>query len=357
MLPTILFGLLYTALGVLGFDMSCNSNLAVYWGQNSGASGSLPYQKPLGAYCDDSNVDIILLSFLYILKGTGGYPVLNFANICDYTTNSSVPAFPGTQLMHCSDMGRDIKYCQSKGKVILLSIGGATAQLNSDAATFSQQVWDLFMEGSSPYRPFDDAIIDGVDLDFEQSSQMNIIQFANNMNQLFKSGTRKYYLTAAPQCPFPDANLGNLLAQAYVDMAFIQFYNSGWCDNSKYGLPRWPQSMNYYMWDAAWHNNTFANPNMKLYVGATAGQNAGNPSSYVSPDFFASELQELQGNYTDSFGGAMLWDMSWAYGSTPNYAANAKQALMRGSKCGSTQGNCCSSKVPSPSLSRRRRSS
>ncbi|KAJ2355602.1 hypothetical protein H4S02_012910 [Coemansia sp. RSA 2611] len=96
---------------------------------------------------------------------------------------------------------------------------------------------------------------------------------------------------------------------------------------------------------------------MKLYVGATAGQNAGNPSSYVSPDFFASELQELQGNYTDSFGGAMLWDMSWAYGATLNYATSTKQALMRGSKCGSTQGNCCSSKVPNPSLSRRRRSS
>ncbi|KAJ1953569.1 Chitinase 2, partial [Linderina pennispora] len=181
--------LLFTniVLGVLGFDPNCNSNVAVYWGQNSGASGSLPYQKPLGAYCDDDNVDIILLSFLYILKGAGGYPVLNFANICDYTKNSSVPVFPGTELMHCSDMGADIKKCQQRGKIVLLSIGGATAQLNSDAATFSKQVWDLFMEGSSQYRPFDDAIIDGVDLDFEQSSQMDIVQFANNMNQYYKS--------------------------------------------------------------------------------------------------------------------------------------------------------------------------
>ncbi|PIA17513.1 glycoside hydrolase [Coemansia reversa NRRL 1564] len=229
------------AQNISGFDINCNSNVAVYWGQNSGASGSLPYQKPLGAYCDDDNVDIILLSFLYILKGAGGYPVLNFANICDYSKNASVPVFPGTELMHCSDMGVDIKHCQSKGKIVLLSIGGATAQLNSDADTFSKQVWDLFMEGSSPYRPFDDAIIDGVDLDFEQSSQMNLIQFANNMNQLYKTGTRKYYLTSAPQCPYPDANLGNLLSQAHVDMAFIQFYNSGWCDNSKYGLPHWPE--------------------------------------------------------------------------------------------------------------------
>ncbi|KAJ2482284.1 Chitinase 2 [Coemansia sp. RSA 2131] len=323
------------ALGVMGFDISCNSNMAVYWGQNSGASGSLPYQQPLGAYCDDDSVDIILLSFLYILKGKGGYPVLNFANICDYTKNASVPVFPGTELMHCSDMGVDIKRCQEKGKIILLSIGGATAQLNSDAGTFSKQIWDLFMEGSSEFRPFDDAIIDGIDLDFEQQSQFDTIQFANNMNNYFKSGTRKYYLTAAPQCPYPDANLGNLLAQSHVDMAFIQFYNSGWCDNSKYGLPHWPESMNYYMWDAAWRNNSFANPNMRLYVGSTAGSSAGNPSSYVSPDFFANELKGLQKDYPDSFGGAMTWDMSWAYGSSPNYATNAKQAMMAGSKCGS----------------------
>ncbi|KAJ2506421.1 Chitinase 2, partial [Coemansia sp. RSA 2049] len=173
-------------------------------------------------------------------------------------------------------------------------------QLNADAATFSKQVWDLFMEGSSDIRPFDDAVIDGVDLDIEQGSQMNLIEFANNMNQLYKTGSKKYYLTAAPQCPYPDANLGTLLAQTHVDMAFIHF----------------------------------ANKDMKLYVGATAGQNAGNPSSYVSPSFFANELQELQTNYTDSFGGAMLWDMSWAYGSTPNYAASTKQALMAGSRCG-----------------------
>ncbi|KAJ2321754.1 Chitinase 2 [Coemansia sp. RSA 2702] len=165
---------------------------------------------------------------------------------------------------------------------------------------------------------------------------MDIIQFANNMNQLFKTSSRKYYLTAAPQCPYPDANLGNLLSQSHVDMAFIQFYNSGWCDNSKYGLPHWPESMNYYMWDAAWHNSSFANSDIRLYVGSTAGSGAGNPSSYVSPDFFANELQGLQKDYPDSFGGAMTWDMSWAYGQTPNYAASAKQAMMAGSKCSSS---------------------
>ncbi|KAJ1956787.1 Chitinase 2 [Dipsacomyces acuminosporus] len=337
----LLLALLSQLLGAYGFDITCNSNVAVYYGQNSAASQALPYQKPLRAYCEDDYVDIILLSFLYILKGKGGYPVLNFANVCDYSKNSSVPVFPGTELMHCSDMGSDIKHCQEKGKIVLLSIGGATAQLNSDAAAFSKQVWDLFMEGSSPNRPFDDAVIDGVDLDFEQQTQMDLVDFANSMHGYFKQSAskKKYYITAAPQCPYPDANLGKLLEKAHIDMAFIQFYNSGWCDNSKYGLPKWPQSQNYYMWHDAWKNGSFANPNIKLFVGATAGQNAGNPSSYVEPAFFAQELREIQGNYTGSFGGAMLWDMSWAYNIEPNYAANAKRALKPGSKCGKATGS------------------
>ncbi|KAJ2378238.1 Chitinase 2 [Coemansia sp. RSA 2607] len=95
-------------------------------------------------------------------------------------------------------------------------------------------------------------------------------------------------------------------------------------------------SMNYYMWDAAWHDKSFANNNIKLYVGALAGKGAGNTGSYVGPDFFANELKELQSNYPESFGGAMLWDMSWAYAETPNFATNAKQALLTGTKCGST---------------------
>ncbi|KAJ1860734.1 Chitinase 2 [Coemansia sp. RSA 2703] len=115
--------------------------------------------------------------------------------------------------------------------------------------------------------------------------------------------------------------------------------------------------MNYYMWDAAWHNNSFANPNIKLYVGAMAGTGAGNPGSYVGPDFFANELKELQSNYPESFGGAMMWDMSWAYAATPNFATNAKQALMAGSKCGSTTSDCCEARDTKPSRRHGRRSS
>ena len=33
----------------------------------------------------------------------------------------------------------------------------------------------------------------------------------------------RYYVTAAPQCPFPDAELGNALNSAFFDAVYVQF--------------------------------------------------------------------------------------------------------------------------------------
>jgi hypothetical protein len=32
-----------------------------------------------------------------------------------------------------------------------------------------------------------------------------------------------YYVTAAPQCPFPDAEIGNALNNAFFDAVYVQF--------------------------------------------------------------------------------------------------------------------------------------
>lgn len=41
------------------FDSSANTNIAVYWGQNSAGT-----QESLATYCESSDADIFLLSFL-----------------------------------------------------------------------------------------------------------------------------------------------------------------------------------------------------------------------------------------------------------------------------------------------------
>ncbi len=62
-------------------------------------------------------------------------------------------------------MASDIKTCQAAGKIITLSLGGATgaATFSSDAQaeTFAETVWNLFLGGSSSTRPFGDAVLDG----------------------------------------------------------------------------------------------------------------------------------------------------------------------------------------------------
>ncbi len=37
---------------------------------------------------------------------------------------------------------------------------------------------------------------------------------------------RKYYITAAPQCPYPDANIGAALNEAHFDAVYVQFCTS-----------------------------------------------------------------------------------------------------------------------------------
>ena len=65
----------------------------------------------------------------------------------------------------CTSVGADIKTCQSKGKVVTLSLGGGGAsvgfQSDSQAETFADTIWNDFLGGSSSTRPFADAVLDG----------------------------------------------------------------------------------------------------------------------------------------------------------------------------------------------------
>ncbi len=73
--------------------------------------------------------------------------------------------FPGTQLPNCGFLASDIQTCQSKGKIVTLSLGGATgaAGFTSDtqASAFADTIWNLFLGGSSSTRPCGNAVLDG----------------------------------------------------------------------------------------------------------------------------------------------------------------------------------------------------
>jgi chitinase len=89
-------------------------------------------------------------------------PALDLSNIC---STVSQPALNGTDLPDCGFLAQDIKTCQDKGKLVTLSLGGASGAAtftdDSQAKTFADTIWNVFLGGSSDIRPFGDAVLDG----------------------------------------------------------------------------------------------------------------------------------------------------------------------------------------------------
>ncbi|KAF5383765.1 hypothetical protein D9615_003771 [Tricholomella constricta] len=209
------------------FDNSRSDNLAVYYGQNSyGAthgSDTANWQKNLATYCQDNTINAFPIAFMNVFFSTGGLPEINMANTCNANDQG---VFPGTSLAQCQFLAADIKACQARGKIVTLSLGGATgaATFSSDAQaqTFADTVWNLFLGGSSSTRPFGDAVLDGVDLDIEGGSSTGYAAFVTRIRSHANGASKKYYVTAAPQCPFPDAYLGAVLNAVAFDAVYVQ---------------------------------------------------------------------------------------------------------------------------------------
>ncbi|XXH05374.1 hypothetical protein Hte_011800 [Hypoxylon texense] len=244
-----------------GFNANSQTNVAVYW---------------------DSEISIIPLSFLNGIKT----PITNFANAGDNCT-----VYAGTQLLNCPQIEEDIKTCQSQGKTITLSIGGATYTEggfsdSASAESAADNVWSLFgSDTSAANRPFGSAVVDGFDFDFESTTQ-NFVPFASRLRSHMDSDTsKKYYLSAAPQCPYPDAAMNDMLNGA---IAFNNF--------------------NFETWDN-WAKSTSKNPSVKLLLGVPANTGAGG--GYLSASALAPVIQYSK--QFSSFGGVMMWDMSQLY--------------------------------------------
>ncbi|KAJ1953258.1 Chitinase 2, partial [Linderina pennispora] len=291
------------------FNINCSSNYVSYYGQNSAGS-----QKSLGTYCQDATEDVIVLSFM------NGFPniLLNFANACETT-------FPGSTLLHCPSMAADIKYCQSKGKAVVLSMGGASGAYgfssDSEATAFADTVWNKFFKGTDSQRPFDDAVLDGIDLDIEGGSTYGYAAFINQLRLHYASDpSKEYYIAAAPQCPYPDAWIGSALNSAWFDMVFVQFYNN-YC-----GLNAYPTWFNFGDWDN-WAKNSAVNKDVKIFIGAP-----GSPSAAGSGYVDASTLQTIFNDVRSKY--SSLADPSPTIGS---------DCPVNGAPCTGTQQGCAGS--------------
>lgn len=312
--------------------MTCNSNLVTFWGQNSyGAvnpSDTGNWQKSLSYYCQDDSINAFPIAFVDEYFSTGGLPHIDLSSTCSVSSNG---AFPGTNLANCSFLQKDIQFCQSKGKLVTISLGGqhGASSFSSDAQAqqFADTIWNLFLGGTSTTRPFGDVWLDGVDLDIENGST-SYTAFVKRLQTHFAAAPKKYYLTASPQCPYPDAALSTTLNSASFDAVHIQFYNN-YCSLSSYPGDNW----NYAIWDY-WARYVSLNKNVKLYIGGPAAPGAAG-SGYVSTASLQTIVQDTRKNFPGFLGGVMFWDASQAY-ANGRYDKSTKTMLKSGKVCTST---------------------
>lgn len=132
--------------------------------------------------------------------------------------------------------------------------------------------------------------------------------------------SRTYYISAAPQCPRPDASIP-LNAMQTMDFVWVQFYNNGDCN---VGASDFISSL------TAWSGDLSATgKGPMLYIGAP-GCTACAGSGYLDPTAMASAIDSAKAANLKNLGGVMLWDGPEAIENTAggnDYTEVVKSAL------------------------------
>ena len=310
------------------FNAQSSGNLAVYYGQSP---ATIDYT--LEQICQDKNVDIVVLAFMTTFFGPGGQPVINFGPATGGDPTLGAKKINATGLLDCPFLAKNITTCQSLGKKVLLSLGGATAVTNftndAQATTFATTLWNLFGGGmtDSDMRPFGAVTVDGFDVDNEDHSTDHYNTFVSALRKTFSGDkTKQYYISGAPQCPRPDASIP-LGAMQTMDFVFVQFYNNAMagCD---IGQPGFIDSLKAWSGDLS-GNGTVVGNGPKLYIGAPACEACAG-KGYLEPANMTSVIKSAMGAALTNFGGVMLWDGSEAKnntGSQGDYLQVVKSAL------------------------------
>lgn len=255
----------------------------------------------------------------------------------------------------------EVRQCQSQGKTIILSLGGETyneggwpsAQAAEESA---QALWQQYGPTGATFA------VDGFDFDFEVPMS-NLVPFTQRLLQLRQQAGMdgKFFLTAAPQCQWPDANLGSVLNthMDWFDAIFVQFYNNPECgipsgyqkraggpsarregiSKRAFSLGTWisqaGQAVSQVGVDvgmalkesapssssssattgptvAPGGGAELASHKPKIYVGVP-GSDQGTPQphmGYVTPDALKSAVSPFLG--LKNFGGVSIWDVQYA---------------------------------------------
>ncbi|SMR63314.1 unnamed protein product [Zymoseptoria tritici ST99CH_3D1] len=246
------------------------------------------------------------------------------------TTSSSVPSPPAmapsgmtlvTYTFRTTYTSIETKYetrtesIRDQGFTRNLNIDGtATDTAGNSEATSPADDGSEQGTAATVLRPFHSASVDGFDLDIEAPTQ-NFVPFAKRLRALMNAANtdanlnRQFYLTVAPQCPYPDVNNDAMLnGGVEFDAVFVQFYNN-YCGIQSFipgAATQW--NYNFDTWNK-WAVNGSANPNVKVFIGVPAGPTAAG-SGYLSVANLKPVIEYSK--KFSSFGGIMAWDASQA---------------------------------------------
>jgi chitinase len=303
------------------------AGIVVYWGQN-GYGGAHPddmasWEPRLADVCAVPHYDIVVLSFMtsFISTRNGGLPETNFSFHCETPIDAEHPF-----LLRCEEIEADIATCHAAGKKVLLSMGGATGAYgftsDAEAEAFADTVWNMFLGGAGGLRPFGKQTLDGIDLDIEGGAPTGYAAFARRLRELMDAAGGNWLITAAPQCPFPDAHLGPAPGSALADAAdafdylFVQFYNN-FCSA--------PSGAAFADTFAQWAA-LVASGGPRIVVGLPATPEAAPAGGYLDPAALPDLIDSVAGD--PAFAGIMLWDVSFDRNSgDPTYGETASDAL------------------------------
>lgn len=134
--------------------------------------------------------------------------------------------------------------------------------------------------------------LDGIDFDIESGTQYwdDLVKYLHEYTL-----QKKFYLSAAPQCPIPDSHLDTAIKTGYFDYLFVQFYNNPPCQydgNTQKILSSWND------WTTKFNVT-------KVYLGLPASPEAAG-SGYMNVSVLNNDVIPYIKD-SPKFGGIMLW--------------------------------------------------
>ncbi|KAJ3010209.1 hypothetical protein HKX48_007527 [Thoreauomyces humboldtii] len=189
-----------------------------YWGRNLAVNlgqDTTQWEPTLGTICSTTSYTHIYLSSIKLHSDIFGNPALDLDFHCQWPTNkfAGYPTNPaGFNVLSCPIVATDIVYCQSMGIKIIISLSPMDNLKSAAAAqTSATNIYNTFFGGTTAYRPFGAAILDGIDIHAWNNDPNPIyyISFIQQMRALMDAdSTHSYTITGSMECPYPDYLLG-----------------------------------------------------------------------------------------------------------------------------------------------------